>query len=62
MFGFRRCCRCGKLYRSSRVEYVRLFGREVEKSGYWCACCLIEYCAESLQEIRCKVNSYASRL
>lgn len=62
MFGFRHCCRCGKLYRSSRVEYVRLYGREVELSGYWCTRCMLEYCTESLQEIKRKVNSHASGL
>ncbi len=62
MIFFRRCCRCGKIYFPSRVTYVRLFGREVACSGYWCTRCMIEYCAESLQEIRRKVNSYARNI
>lgn len=56
MFGFRRCCRCGKLYRSSRVEYVRLFGREIEISGYWCCDCMLQYISESLYYIRRRLN------
>lgn len=56
MFGFRRCCRCGKLYRASRVEYVRLFGREVEASGYWCCNCMLQYISESLHFIRKKLS------
>lgn len=56
MFGFRRCCRCGKLYRSSRVEYVRLSGREVGASGYWCCNCMLQYISESLYFIRKKLS------